>query len=99
MARGISFAEWREALAEVEWEDPAHQVLACGICGVPMPNSRPDFGWCLFDTCDACLEDLRERRKADDLCLHLLRVALRDSTMPNSVELLTISLVSRGPSC
>jgi hypothetical protein len=62
LRRTLSYAEWCAALERWQREDPsARNLINCCGCGVPIPvppcpDSRPGT-FCLFDTCDACVEE------------------------------------------
>lgn len=56
MGRGISFAEFRDALELWQQHHRAHLTVQCVVCGLVMPNSHPEFGSPVFDICDICVE-------------------------------------------
>ena len=63
--RRMSFAEWCDAVEDWKRKDAAtaERVVRCGSCGVPMPEPpHPDGdGICVFDTCESCLKNRRQR--------------------------------------
>ena len=59
VAREISFADWRDAVDLWQQKDKVCSVVVCCVCGVPMPNSHPEFRTCLFDICEMCVEQER----------------------------------------